>query len=58
MILVHFQGKLFNIIAILVYAATSNAEEAEGEWFYGDLLDLLEYAKTMSFSSLETGMQK
>ena len=42
MILVHFQGKLFNIIAIQVYALTSNAEEAEGEWFYGDLQDLLE----------------
>ena len=42
MILVHFQGKLFNIIAIQVYAPTSNAEEAEGEWFYEDLQDLLE----------------
>ena len=42
MILVHFQGKLFNIIAIQVYALTSNAEEAEGEWFYEDLQDLLE----------------
>ena len=40
MILVHFQGKLFNIIAIQVYAPTSNAEEAEGEWFYEDLQDL------------------
>ena len=40
--LVHFQGKPFNIIVIQVYAPTSNAEEAEFEWFYGDLQDLLE----------------
>ena len=42
MISVHFQGKLFNITAIQVYASTSNAEDAEGEWFYEDLQDLLE----------------
>ena len=42
MISVHFQGKSFNIIVIQVYAPTSNAEEAEVEWFYGDLQDLLE----------------
>ena len=36
------QGKLFNITVIQVYAPTSNAEEAEVEWFYEDLLDLLE----------------
>ena len=29
---VHFQGKLFNIMVIQVYAPTSNAEEAEVEW--------------------------
>ena len=39
--LVHFQGKLFNITVIKVYAPTSNAEEAEVEWFYEDLQDLL-----------------
>ena len=39
---VHFQGKPFNITVIQVYDATSNAEEAEVEWFYEDLLDLLE----------------
>ena len=39
---VHFQGKPFNITAIQVYAPTSNAEEAEVEWFYEDLQDLLE----------------
>ena len=42
MISVHFQGKPFNITIIQVYAPTSNAEEAEGEWFYKDLQDLLE----------------
>ena len=39
---VHFQGKPFNITVILVYAPTSNAEEAEVEQFYEDLQDLLE----------------
>ena len=42
MISVHFQGKPFNITVIQVYASTSNAEEAEVEWFYEDLQDLLE----------------
>ena len=42
MISVHFKGKPFNITAIQVYAPTSNAEEAEVEWFYKDLQDLLE----------------
>ena len=42
MITVHFQGKPFNITVIQVYALTSNAEEAEVEWFYEDLQDLLE----------------
>ena len=37
---VHFQGKPFNIMVIQVYALTSNAEEAEVEWFYEDLQDL------------------
>ena len=42
MISVHFQGKPLNITVIQVYAPTSNAEEAEVEWFYEDLQDLLE----------------
>ena len=42
MISVHFQGKPFNIIVIQVYAPTSSSEEAEVEWFYEDLQDLLE----------------
>ena len=37
----HFQGKPFNIIAMQVYALTSNAEETEVEQFYEDLQDLL-----------------
>ena len=41
MISVCFQGKLFNITVIQVSAPTSNAEEAEAEWFYEDLQDLL-----------------
>ena len=42
MISVHFQGKPFNITVIQVCAPTSNTEEAEVEWFYEDLQDLLE----------------
>ena len=42
MISVRFQGKPFNIMLIQVYAPTSDAEEAEVEWFYEDLQDLLE----------------
>ena len=40
MISVHFQAKLFNIMVIQVYTLTSNAEEAEVEWFYEDIQDL------------------
>ena len=42
MISVCFQGKPFNITVIQAYAPTSKAEEAEVEWFYEDLQDLLE----------------
>ena len=42
MISVRFQGKPFNITVIQVYAPNSNAEEAEVEWFYEDLQDLVE----------------
>ena len=42
MISVRFQGKLFNITVIQVYAPSSKAEEAEVERFYEDLQDLLE----------------
>ena len=37
MISVRLKGKPFNITVIQVYALTSNAEEAEVEWFYEDL---------------------
>ena len=37
-----FQGKSFNMTVIQVYAPTSNAEEAEVEWFYENLQDFLE----------------
>ena len=52
MISIHSQGKPFNITVIQVYAPTSNAEEAEVEWFYEDLQYLLELTpeKKMSFS--------
>ena len=39
---VRLQGKPFNITVIQVYTPTSNAEEAEVEWFYEDLQDLLQ----------------
>ena len=42
MISVHLQGKPFNITVIQIYASTSNTEEAEVEWSYEDLQDLLE----------------
>ena len=51
MIFVHFQGKPFNITVIQVYALTRNAEEAEVEWFYDDLQDLLELTPKMMFFS-------
>ena len=37
-----FPRQTINIMLIQVYAPTSNAEEAEVEWFYEDLQDLLE----------------
>ena len=58
MISVHFQGNPFSMTVIQAYAPTSNAEEAEVEWFYQDLQDLLELTPKMkSFSSQGTGMQ-
>ena len=39
---VHFQGKPFSITVIQAYAPTTNVEEAEVEWFYEDLKELLE----------------
>ena len=42
MISARFQDKPFNITVIQAYAPTSNTEEAEIEWFYEDLQDLVE----------------
>ena len=60
-----FQGKPFNIRVIQAYAPTSNVEEAEVEWFYEDLQDLLELTPKKDvclfvclFSLSVTGMQK
>ena len=59
MVSVHFQGKPFNITVIQVYAPTSNAEEAEVEWCYVDLQDLLELTlKKDVLFIIGTGMQK
>ena len=49
MISVCFQSKPFSIAVIQVYALTSNAEEAEVEWFYEDLQDLLELTSKTDF---------
>ena len=43
MISVHLQGKPFNITIIQIYNPSSNTKEAEVEWFYEDLQDLLEW---------------
>ena len=49
MISVRFQGKPFNIMMILVYTQTNNAEEAEAERFYEDLQDVLELTPRKEF---------
>ena len=59
MISVRFQGKPFNITVIQVYARTSNAKQAEVEWLYEDLQDLLELTpKKDILFIMGTGMQK
>ena len=57
MISVRFQGKSFNITVIQVYAPTSNAEEAEVEWFYEDLQDLLELTPPKKYSFHYRGLE-
>ena len=52
MISVRFQGKPFNITVIQGYALTSNTEEAEVEWFYEDIQDLLELTPQKDVLSL------
>ena len=54
MISVHFQGKAFNITVIKVYASTTNAKEAEVEWFYEDLQDFLELTPTHTHTDTHT----
>ena len=54
MISVHFQGKLFIITVIQVYAPTSNAEEAEVEWFYEEQQDLLKLTLYMDITRWST----
>ena len=49
MISVRFQGNLFNITVIQIYAPTSNAEKAEVEWFYEELQDLVEITPPKNF---------
>ena len=54
MISVRFQGKAFIITIIQVYAPISNAEEAEVEWFYEDLQDLLELTPKIHITGFQT----
>ena len=56
MILVHFQGKPFNITVIQVYAPTTNAKEVEAEQFYDDLEDLLELTHTHTHTHTHTNV--
>ena len=59
MISVRLQGKPFNITVILAYAPTSNAGEAEVEWFCEDLQDLLELTPQKdALFIIRPGMQK
>ena len=55
MISIHFQGKPFNTRVIQVYAPTTDAKDAEADWFYEDLQDKLEQ---ISFSSQGIELQK
>ena len=58
MISVHFQCKPFNIMVIQAYAPTSNAEEAEAEWFYEDQQDLFIFSSVQfSRSVLSDSLQ-
>ena len=57
MISVRLQGKPFNITVIQVYDPTSNAEEAEVEWFYEDLQELLELTHTKKYPFNYRGLE-
>ena len=58
MISVRFQGKPFNNTVIQAYTPTSNAEEAEVEWFYEDLQDLLEITPIIGDWNAKVGSQE
>ena len=58
MISVRLQGKPFSITVIQIYAPTSSAEEAEVEWFYEDLQDLLELTPKKDYTGLEYKSRK
>ena len=49
---VRFRSKPFNITVVQAYAPTSNVEEAEVEWFYEDLQNLLELTPKKEVLSL------
>ena len=53
MISVHFQGKPFNITVIQVFAPTTNAKEAEVEWFYDYLQDLVGLRRAVQLQLLQ-----
>ena len=57
MIFVSFQGKPFNITVIQAYAPTTNAEEAEVDWFYEDLQDLLELTPQKRYPFHHRGLE-
>ena len=57
MISVHFQGKSFNITVIQVYSLSSNADEAEVEWFYEDLQDILELTPKIDVLFIIRGLE-
>ena len=58
MISVHFQGKPFNSTVIQVFAPTTNAKEAEVEWFYDDLQVLVYHARKNSETTFSVGRQE
>ena len=55
---IRFQGNPFTITVIQVYAPTTNGKEAEVEWFYEDLQDLLELKKMSLSLGLECKSRK
>ena len=57
MLSVHFEGKPFNITLMQLSAPTTNSEEAEVEWFYEDLQDLLELTPKKRFPFHYRGLE-